>query len=136
MQEEYQFAPAIPSDEKARIEALHSLNILDTETEERFDRLTRLAKRMFDVDIALVSLVDVNRQWFKSCQGLDASETPRDISFCGHAILGEDAFVIPDAVKDDRFKFNPLVTGEPFIRFYAGIPLRYADGSKLGTVCL
>lgn len=136
MSEKYPHAPAVPSNEKSRIESLHALKILDTVPEERFDRLTRLAKHMFNVPIALVSLVDVNRQWFKSCQGLDASETHRDISFCGHAILGDDAFIISDATQDDRFKFNPLVTGEPHVRFYAGIPLKYIDGNKLGTLCL
>lgn len=128
--------PDIPQDEEVRIKALRSLNVLDTPSEERFDRLTRLAKRMFNVPIALVSLVDENRQWFKSCIGLDVSETPRDISFCGHAILGNEIFIIPDAAKDERFSDNPLVLNEPYIRFYAGCPLRYLDGSMLGTLCI
>ncbi len=128
--------PDIPENEETRLKNLQSLNVLDTEAEERFDRLTRLAKRMFGVEIALVSLVDENRQWFKSCIGLDAKETPRDISFCGHAILGDDIFIIPDAIKDERFADNPLVVGEPKIRFYAGCPLKYLDGSKLGTLCI
>jgi len=128
--------PDIPKDEKARLKTLRSLNILDTASEERFDRLTRMAKRMFDVPIALVSLVDENRQWFKSCIGLNVSETPRDISFCGHAILGEELFIIPDATKDERFSDNPLVIKEPHIRFYAGYPLRFTDGSRLGTLCI
>lgn len=128
--------PEIPQDEEARLNALRSLNILDTSPEERFDRLTRMAKRMFGVPIALVSLVDENRQWFKSCLGLDASETPRDISFCGHAILGNEVFIIPDASKDERFADNPLVVNDPKIRFYAGCPLRFTDGSKLGTLCI
>ena len=118
------------------MDALHALKILDTPPEERFDRLTRLAKRMFGVQIALVSIVDTNRQWFKSCDGLNASETSREISFCGHAILDEDIFLVPDAALDDRFRDNPLVTGEPRIRFYAGCPLRMANGSKLGTLCI
>lgn len=118
------------------MDALHALKILDTPPEERFDRLTRLARRMFGVQIALVSIVDTNRQWFKSCDGLDASETSREISFCGHAILGDDIFLVPDAALDDRFSDNPLVTGEPRIRFYAGCPLRMANGSKLGTLCI
>ena len=84
----------------------------------------------------LISLVDENRQWFKSCDGLDASETSREISFCGHAILGDDIFLVPDAALDERFSNNPLVTGEPHIRFYAGCPLRMANGSKLGTLCI
>jgi len=128
--------PDIPQDEGVRLKALRSLDVLDTPSEERFDRLTRLAKRMFDVPIALVSLVDENRQWFKSCIGLDVSETPRDISFCGHAILGNEIFIIPDAIKDERFSDNPLVLNEPYIRFYAGCPLRYLDGSTLGTLCI
>ncbi len=128
--------PDIPPDEEARLKALKSLNILDTLPEERFDRLTRMAQRMFGVPVALVSLVDENRQWFKSCVGLSASETPRDISFCGHAILGDGIFVIPDAAKDERFADNPLVVNEPNIRFYAGCPIRFLDGSKLGTLCI
>ena len=128
--------PDIPQDEAVRLKTLRSLNILDTSSEERFDRLTRMAKRMFNVPIALVSMVDENRQWFKSCIGLSVSETSRDISFCGHAILGDDIFVIPDATKDERFADNPLVLNEPHIRFYAGCPLRFTDGSKLGTLCI
>ncbi len=128
--------PDKPQDEDARIKALHSLNILDTPAEERFDRLTRLAKRMFGVPIALVSLVDENRQWFKSCDGLDASETPREISFCGHAILDNGLFIVNDAASDARFADNPLVLNEPNIRFYAGYPLKHHDGSPLGTLCI
>ena len=128
--------PDIPANEKERMKTLRSTSILDTDPEERFDRLTRMAKRMFGVSIALVSLVDENRQWFKSKVGLDACETGRDISFCGHAILGNDIFVIEDALEDERFADNPLVTGDPKIRFYAGAPLRYLDGNKLGTLCI
>lgn len=128
--------PETTVDEDGRLEALRSLNVLDTEPEERFDRLTRTARRLFDVPIALVSLVDANRQWFKSCMGLGVRETPRDISFCGHAILGDDVFVISDALQDPRFADNPLVTGEPHIRFYAGCPLRVAGGHKVGTLCI
>ena len=128
--------PELPSNEQARLETLRSLDILDTPPEEQFDRLTRIAKRLFGVPIALVSLVDENRQWFKSCIGLNTSETPRDISFCGHAILGNEVFIIPDALADDRFADNPLVLNEPNIRFYAGCPLRAPDGSKLGTLCI
>jgi diguanylate cyclase (GGDEF)-like protein len=128
--------PGIPHNESTRLATLKSLKVLDTPAEERFDRVTRMAKRMFRVPIALVSLVDENRQWFKSAQGLDASETPRNISFCGHAILGEGIFLIPDALADRRFADNPLVTGAPHVRFYAGCPLRARDGSKVGTLCL
>ena len=128
--------PPKPANEATRLASLRALEILDTDPEERFDRLTRLARRLFDVPIALVSLVDENRQWFKSCQGLDASETPRDVSFCGHAILGDDVLLIPDAARDERFHDNPLVTDDPKIRFYAGCPLRVRNGSKIGTLCL
>jgi len=127
--------PDIPQNEKNRIEVLRSLNILDTQPDERFDRLTRMAKRLFGVPIALVSLVDENRQWFKSCIGLNVRETSRDISFCGHAILGDGIFMIPDTTEDQRFADNPLVTGNPNIRFYAGCPLSL-NGYKLGTLCV
>ena len=126
----------MPSDEKTRLETLQLLNILDTQSEERFDRLTRIAKRTFNVPIAVVSLVDENRQWFKSCIGLPVKETPRDISFCGHAILGADIFIITDTLLDERFADNPIVTGEPHVRFYAGCPLSAPNGSKLGTLCI
>lgn len=128
--------PDIPKNEAQRLKALRKLDILDTPFEERFDRITRMAKRLFDVPIALVSLVDEQRQWFKSCIGLSASETGRDISFCGHAILGDGLFVIPDALDDERFADNPLVMGEPNIRFYAGCPLHSIDGHQLGTLCI
>jgi PAS domain S-box-containing protein len=125
-----------PVDEDERLAELHSLNILDTPSEERFDRITRLALRIFDVPIALVSLVDGNRQWFKSCQGLLVSETPRGISFCGHAIIGEDVFLVEDARLDPRFSDNPLVTDDPHVTFYAGQPVRGPQGHKLGTLCI
>lgn len=128
--------PSKPNNETLRIQTLRELNVLDTSPEERFDRLTRLAKRLFNVPIALVSLVDADRQWFKSCVGLDVSETSRDISFCGHAILGDQILTVPDAGLDERFHDNPLVVGEPGIRFYAGCPLTVTNGSKLGTLCL
>ncbi|MGI9287868.1 MAG: sensor domain-containing diguanylate cyclase [Pseudomonadales bacterium] len=128
--------PDTPVDEETRLKALRSLNILDTMPEERFDRLTRMAKRLFGVPIALVSLVDEDRQWFKSAAGLDATETPRDVSFCGHAILGNETFIVPDASKDDRFADNPLVLDDPDIRFYAGCPLKAGDGSQIGTLCV
>ncbi len=128
--------PGIPHNESFRLASLRSLNVLDTPAEERFDRVTRMAKRMFRVPIALVSLVDENRQWFKSVQGLEVCESPRSTSFCGHAILGDGIFLIPDALADRRFADNPLVTGAPHIRFYVGCPLRTADGAKVGTLCL
>ncbi len=128
--------PPKPRHEEARLETLRGLRVLDTAPEERFDRFTRLARRLFGVPIALVSLIDADRQWFKSKQGLEASETPREISFCGHAILGSEIFVVPDASRDERFVDNPLVTGEPEIRFYAGYPLAACDGNRIGTLCL
>ena len=128
--------PAQPPDEARRIQALRSLALLDTAAEERFDRITRTATRLFGVPIALVTLVDECRQWFKSKQGLEVDETSRDISFCGHAILGTEALVVPDAMEDARFCDNPLVTGPPHIRFYAGFPLVGPDDQKLGTLCL
>ncbi len=129
-------SPEFPQNELARVSVLKSLNILDTKPEERFDRITRMAKRLYNVPIALVSLVDSERQWFKSSMGLDASETHRDISFCGHAILDDDIFVIENALEDERFADNPLVTDEPSIRFYAGCPIRSIAGVKIGTLCL
>jgi diguanylate cyclase (GGDEF)-like protein len=128
--------PEIPPNEVARLQTLRSFDILDTPQEERFDRLTRMARRLFDVPIALVSLVDKDRQWFKSRIGLTVSETPRDISFCGHSILGEEVFIIPDASSDERFQDNPLVIDKPNIRFYAGCPLRALNGTQMGTLCI
>ena len=128
--------PDIPHDEPARLETLRSLDILDTLPEERFDRLTRLAKRLFGVPIALVGFVDENREWFKSCMGLgDASEASRDLSFCGHAILGHEVFIIPNTLEDPRFADNPSVLSDPHVRFYAGCPL-VVNGYKLGTLCI
>ncbi|NND59430.1 MAG: sensor domain-containing diguanylate cyclase [Gammaproteobacteria bacterium] len=125
-----------PHDEAARLEALQSTGLLDTAAEERFDRYTRLIKRLFDVPIALVSLVDSDRQWFKSKQGLDAAQTPRDIAFCSHAILSDEVFIVEDARCDERFDDNPLVAGDPNIRFYAGCPLSTNDGYRVGTLCI
>ncbi len=128
--------PPVPANERQRLKALRDLKILDTAAEERFDRVTRLARRVFGTPIALVSLVDEGRQWFKSRQGLDAPETPRDVSFCGHAIVNDRVMVVPDATKDERFHDNPLVTCDPNVRFYAGYPLNAPDGSKVGTLCI
>lgn len=128
--------PDIPSDEKTRIDALRSLNILNSSPQERFDRITRLAKRIFGVPVALVTLIDADRQWFLSSLGLDIKETSRDISFCGHAILCDEIFTVPDAALDPRFSDNPLVTDAPNIRFYAGCPISESNGSKLGALCL
>jgi len=130
-------APAIPVDEPERLAELRALRILDTEAEEAFDSLTRLAAFICGTPIALVTLIDAKRQWFKSRVGLEMTETPRDISFCGHAILHPDQlFVIPDASNDVRFRDNPLVTDDPGIRFYAGMPLKMQTGSAIGTLCV
>ncbi len=128
--------PLKPHDEAERLESLRKLSILDTPAEERYDRITRIAKKSLKTSIAIVSLVDSDRQWFKSVQGLHAVETSRNISFCGHAILDEGAFVIPDAKKDPRFADNPLVTGFPAIRMYAGQPIHSPDGKRVGTLCV
>lgn len=130
------FPPARPSNEQQRLRKLHALRILDTEPERRFDRITNIARRMFDVQIALVSLIDTDRQWFKSADGLALTQTPRDVSFCGHAILSEEILVVPDAHDDVRFRDNPLVIDAPGIRFYAGCPLTLHSGHSLGTLCL
>ncbi|MFH1024006.1 MAG: sensor domain-containing diguanylate cyclase [Planctomycetota bacterium] len=128
--------PVKSPDERVRLAALHALGILDTPAEERFDRLTRLACRIFGTPMAMVSLVDENRQWFKSAQGVSVAETPRATSFCGHGILQQGVMVVPDALKDRRFANNPLVMQDPRVRFYAGQPLRSADGKTLGMFCV
>ena len=126
----------IPADEDERLAALRELLLLDTPPEERFDRLARFAAEQLDTPIALLTLVDGQRQWFKSRMGLEATETPREISFCGHAILKNELFVVEDASRDPRFADNPLVTGEPHIQFYAGAPLKLPGGQNVGTLCL
>ncbi|MGB5246586.1 MAG: GAF domain-containing protein [Woeseia sp.] len=128
--------PAVPQNEAARVATLRSLNILDTPREARFDRYTETSARTFDTPIAVISLVDRYRQWFKSSAGLLENETPRNVSFCGHAILGDDVFEVPNARRDPRFRDNPLVVREPHIQFYAGAPLVTPDGFKLGTLCI
>lgn len=128
--------PPVPANERDRLQTLRDLDLLDTPPEERFDRITRIARQLFSVPIALVSLVDDDRQWFKSRQGLDATETPRDISFCGHAIISKDPLIVGDALNDARFADNPLVCGVPNIRFYAGCPIAAPDGHRIGTLCL
>lgn len=128
--------PTLPENESVRLETLRSLNLLDTQAEESFDRVTRLAQHIFKVPIALISLVDEHRQWFKSCVGLNVNETPRDISFCGHAILGDKPLIINDTLEDPRFLDNPLVTGQPNVRFYAGHPITLSGGMCIGTLCI
>lgn len=125
-----------PSNETSRLDTLRNLLILDTEPEQRFDRITEFARFEFDVSTVLISLIDSDRQWFKSKVGLNACETSRDISFCGHAILENKIMIVEDASKDERFHDNPLVIGEPYIRFYAGAQLELEDGVILGTLCL
>jgi diguanylate cyclase (GGDEF)-like protein len=129
-------APPTPSDETQRLRSLVALDILDTLPEERFDRITRLACRAFGVPIALVTLVDRDRNWFKSKQGLDAPEADRRISFCAHAILYEGPLVVADALLDPRFADNPCVQGAPRVRFYAGQPVHGAGGFRVGTLCI
>ncbi|MEQ9608648.1 MAG: diguanylate cyclase [Kiloniellaceae bacterium] len=126
----------IPADEQERLERLRRYEILDTLPSEAFDRITRLASRLLKVPIAVVSLVDEDRQWFKSKVGIEAAETPREISFCAHAICSDDVLVVADARHDPRFAENPLVTGDPRIRFYAGAPLRSPDGHNMGALCV
>ncbi len=127
--------PALHADEAERLENLDQLKILYSPAEERFDRITRIAQRVFDAPIALVSLVSQDKQWFKSNQGLSDTETPREISFCGHAILRPEPMIIQNALKDPDFADNPLVTSGPRIRFYAGCPIKY-EGTPLGTLCV
>src|SRR6478672_721928 len=126
----------LPSNEAARLEALSQYNILDTAPEQAFDDLTRLAAHICETPMALVSLVDARRQWFKSKVGLNVQETPRDVAFCAHALHRPKPLVVPDALADERFAKNPLVTSEPHIRFYAGVPLITPEGYPLGTLCV
>jgi GAF domain-containing protein len=126
----------VPHDEKKRLKVLWQYEVLDTVPEEVFDDLTELAARICEAPIALISLVDESRQWFKSKVGTSVSETARDISFCTHAILQSGLFIVPDAAQDERFAKSPLVVSEPKIRFYAGAPLITPDGYALGTLCV
>ncbi|MEM7530624.1 MAG: GAF domain-containing protein [Chloroflexota bacterium] len=125
-----------PENELKRLLAIQNLKILDTPPEQRFDRITRLATQLFDAPIALLTLIDAERQWFKSCQGVPMTETPRAISFCQHTIEQDEVFVIPDMHLDARFANNPVVTGEPHVVFYAGYPVATLDGTKVGSLCI
>jgi len=129
-------AASTPAVEAARIAALNRYAILDSEPEESFDYLVVLAAHVCKTPMALLSLVDDHRQWFKSKVGVEASETPKEISVCAHAIQQQDLFIVPDMREDARFRENPLVVGEPHIRFYAGAPLVNEDGFALGTLCV
>lgn len=128
--------PPLSPDEPFRLDALRRLNLVDSPIEERFERVTRMAQRMLGTPIAAISLVETDRQWFKSIQGLDCAQTDRDVAFCAYTILDDEALVVPDARLDDRFSQNPLVTGEPFIVFYAGVPLHSACGARVGSLCV
>ena len=128
--------PPIPPDEAERLAALKALGLLDTPKDARFERIARTAALLLRVPIATITLVDAERQWFKSRFGLFTAETPRRVSFCGHAILQDEVMVVEDASQDERFADKPLVTGSPHIRFYAGRPLHAPGGERIGTLCL
>ena len=128
--------PPLPENERARLETLRQYEILDTDPEESFNDLTRLAAYICNTPIALISLIDENRQWFKSRVGLSEKETSRDVSFCAHAILQDGPSIVRDALDDKRFRTNPMVTADPHIRFYAGSPLMSPEGFKIGTLCV
>jgi len=128
--------PELPEGEPQRLEALRSYDILDTDQEEAFDSAARLAANICQTPTALVTFIDADRQWFKARVGFSQRETPRDFSFCAHAILQSGPLVVRDAMDDDRFKDNPLVTSAPYIRFYAGAPLTSTEGHRLGTLCV
>jgi len=129
-------AAPIPANDAQRLQLLHDLLILDTAPEDRFDKIVFFAMEEFEVPIATISLVDEDRQWFKAKSGLSACQTARDISFCGHAIHTPEVLLVEDALLDARFATNPLVTGDPYVRFYAGAPLLMAPGLAIGTLCL
>jgi two-component system NtrC family sensor kinase len=124
----------LPPNEQERLEELRRYSLLDTPPEIAFDNITHLAAHIFQAPIAAVTLIDAERQWFKSCVGLETREVGRNFAFCAYAILGEDVMIVPDARVDPRFAENPLVTGAPYIRFYAGAPLRTRNGLNLGTL--
>jgi len=126
----------LPVDEDARLENLREFKILDTEPEEVFDEITRLAALISQTPTALITFVDADRQWFKSRVGFEQRETSRDVSFCAHAILQPGPHVVKDALDDERFRDNPLVLESPYIRFYAGFPLTSPEGYRLGTLCV
>ncbi|MCA9797571.1 MAG: GAF domain-containing protein, partial [Candidatus Eremiobacteraeota bacterium] len=126
----------LAADEQQRLESLHRSCLLDTPAEERFDRLTRLARRHFETPVSMITLLDSDRQWFKSAQGHLLSETPREMAFCNYTILGSQPLVIPNALLDERFFDNAVVRGEEGVRFYAGVPLCNEEGHRVGTFCI
>lgn len=128
--------PALPENESLRVETLGRMDLIGVDDDERCQRYARLVRRLFDVPMAAVTIVGPNDQWFRGREGLAVSGTPREVSFCGHAILQAEPFYIPDASKDDRFADNPLVTGEPHIRFYASCPLFLPGDIAIGTLCV
>lgn len=126
----------IPKNESDRLISLYALHLLDTPDEERFDLFTRAAMRIFDVPISTLTLIDGHREWFKSCQGLSERSGQRALSFCGHALMENEISVIEDTRKDKRFFDNPMVIGDPYIRFYAGVPIMSVDGQRVGVFCI
>ena len=128
--------PPVPPNEEQRLQALESYQIMDTLAEQEFDNLTEIASHIFDAPIALITLLDEKRQWFKSKVGLEAEETAREVSFCQYAIMDGEPLIVEDAASDQRFEGNPLVTGNPNIRFYAGHPITTEEGYSLGTLCV
>ncbi|WP_421788626.1 GAF domain-containing protein [Hyphobacterium sp.] len=127
---------SLPANERERLLALHGLSVLDTEAEIEFDAITETAKHCLNADVGVISLIDANRQWFKSSCGLDTQETDRDSAFCAYSILQTEPMVVLNAPRDARFADNPLVTGDPYIRFYAGAPLILPSGHAVGTLCI
>lgn len=128
--------PAIPANEAERMELIHQLHILDTESEEVYDGITYIAAMICNAPMCTVTIIDKDRQWFKSSVGTGGKEDPRIYSFCAHAIMGSEILEVPDSQEDDRFRDNPLVIGEPFVRYYAGAPLEMRDGLRVGTLCV
>ncbi|MFI4860749.1 MAG: PP2C family protein-serine/threonine phosphatase [Phycisphaerales bacterium JB063] len=131
-------SPTIPTDEAERLTSLYALEVLDTPGEARFDRIVKMARHVLGVPIAYIAMIDSDRQWFKAKSGLCdiLSQTSRDDSFCGHTILSDDPLIVPDALEDERFFDNPMVVGEPYVRFYAGYPLKSAQGHNVATLCV
>ncbi|OHA15055.1 MAG: hypothetical protein A3H57_02200 [Candidatus Taylorbacteria bacterium RIFCSPLOWO2_02_FULL_43_11] len=126
----------LPTNEKERLESLKNMGILDSQPEERFDKYTKEAAFRLHVPISTISIIDADREWYKSCFGIKDKEGRRDVSFCGHAMLNREIFIVENTLEDERFKDNPAVVGAPFIRFYAGISLHNSDGFPIGVFCV